>query len=63
MEDLKKAITTTDPEIDQPELEKYLCWAFRTNKDELDDSAPQEKTGLMARLQNGNVRRIGQKLN
>lgn len=62
MQDLKKALGMVDPEIDQPEMERYLCWAFNCTKDEMDSAQPVEAAYLSQRLLNGNLWRIGQKL-
>lgn len=62
MDDLKKAITMTDPEINHAPMEAYLCWAFNVqNREELEDAEPIETKPLISRLKHGNLRRIGKK--
>ena len=63
VEDLKKAITTVDPDIEATDLDKYLCWTFSKNsKEQLDSVEPLEKAVLKLRLENGGLKRIGNKL-
>ena len=61
-EELKRALATTDPAIDQPQLDKYVCWAFSVDTpDKLIEVEALEQSVIISRLQNGNVRRIGKK--
>ena len=63
VEDLKKAITEVDPEIDQAQMDAYLCWAFQV-KEPLDLTMVSniDLGDLIVRLQNGNLSRIGKKV-
>ena len=62
VEDLKKAITTTDPEIDHDDMNKYLFWAFKVDTQEaLEEVEPCDLAPLIVRLKNGDLKRIGKK--
>ena len=61
MTELKKAFSLVDPEIDQPDMERYLSWCYNCTKDELEAAEPVELAYLAQRMLNGNLRRIGKK--
>lgn len=62
LNDLKRAITIADPEIDANDMERYLAWTFRVTKEGLATTEPQELTALLTRMRNGNITRIGQRM-
>ena len=62
VDDLKKAITMADPEIDQKQMDVYLCWAFSVeSKEKLDSTQSLELSFVIERLQNGLLKRVGKK--
>ncbi|XP_074645033.1 translin-associated factor X-interacting protein 1-like [Tubulanus polymorphus] len=60
--DVKRAITSVDPEIDSQQLDAYLSWAFKCKKDEIDQAEGGDIEQICERLRNGNIKRIGKKL-
>ena len=63
VEDLSKAITTIDPDIEVSDLDKYLCWAFNcSKKEDLETAKPSPKAALKIRLLNSGMKRIGSKI-
>ncbi|XP_076449888.1 translin-associated factor X-interacting protein 1-like isoform X1 [Babylonia areolata] len=63
VDDLKRALTLMDPEIDSSTLETYVRWGFALAPDaDLTEVEPMEQSKLMDRLANGNIKRVGKKL-
>ena len=61
-EDLQRAITLTDPEIDSVQLEAILFWAYRVkDKTQLEEAPPVPYADVEQRLINGNIKRAGPK--
>ena len=61
VDELKHAIVTADPEIDNDRLIAYVAWAFSTTTDGVRDANPVENSVIVERLANGNVARKGKK--
>ncbi|XP_059164929.1 translin-associated factor X-interacting protein 1-like [Physella acuta] len=61
LDDLRRAISITDPEITNEKVLDYLAWAFNTTKDGLKDVNPLDQAAIFERLQNGNILRVGKK--
>ncbi len=59
LDDLKKAIAMVDQEIDQPDMERYLSWAFKVPKENLSSAEAMSQQLIIQRLLNGNIQRIG----
>ena len=63
MDDLRKALTVVDPDIDVNRMFSYMTWVFQVkNKEELESVEPLELSALISRLQNGNIFRPGRKM-
>ncbi|KAK3586266.1 hypothetical protein CHS0354_006958 [Potamilus streckersoni] len=60
--DLKRAITLADMEINKEKIDKYMSWAFKTTKDKVYDSEPVEQSTIIQRLQHGNLLKTGWKV-
>ena len=59
---MKKAMSTTDPEIDHDDMDRYMCWTFMVEtKEALEEVEPFDLDPLIVRLRNGNLKRIGKK--
>ena len=62
VDDLKKAITMTDPEIDYAQMDAYICWAFNVkSRADLETVEALEIKPLIQRLKRGNLKRVGKK--
>jgi hypothetical protein len=61
VDDLKRAVSLADPEIDNAQLDKLMCWAFKTTTDKLYETDQIDLTQMLDRLQNGNLHRAGRK--
>ena len=62
VDDLKKAITMTDPEIEYAQMDAYVCWAFKVKSGaDMESVEPLEMKALIQRLKHGNLKRIGKK--
>jgi len=59
VDELKQAIVTSDPGIDNDRLTAYCCWAFAVNPDVLGSAEPAPAAALLARLTDGNVQHSG----
>lgn len=59
VDDLKRALSLADPEIDNKTMDKYVLWVFDTTPDKLEEVESLELSKVISRLQNGNVRRSG----
>jgi len=59
VDDLKRAVSLADPEIDNKQMEKYLLWAFETESEKLSEVDAVEQSKIIERLQNGNLHRAG----
>ncbi|KAK7483032.1 hypothetical protein BaRGS_00025695 [Batillaria attramentaria] len=63
VDDLKRALTMADPEIDTDHMEAYVRWAFKaTTPEALADAEPIEQSKLLERLLWGNISRVGKKM-
>ncbi|CAL1533624.1 unnamed protein product [Lymnaea stagnalis] len=61
LDDLMRAITIADPEINNDKMQEILAWTFKTTQDGLKDVNPIEQSAILERLQNGNITRMGRK--
>lgn len=61
VDNLKKAIATTDPEIDQRNMDKYMLWTFKCEPDKMGSAEPVEISVVKERLKKGDLHRIGKK--
>lgn len=62
VDDLMRAITTVDPEIDNEQLYPTLFWAYRCEtREELNDANLLPLDELEQRLINGAIKRVGSK--
>lgn len=61
VDELKQAIVTADPDIDNDCLVAYVAWAFSTTVDEVKEASPVENAVVVDRLANGNISRKGKK--
>ncbi|XP_064611191.1 translin-associated factor X-interacting protein 1-like isoform X2 [Liolophura sinensis] len=61
VDDLKKAIATTDPEIDQRNMDKYILWTFKCEPDKLGSAEPLKISVVKERLKKGDLHRIGKR--
>ncbi|KAK7114786.1 translin-associated factor X-interacting protein 1-like [Littorina saxatilis] len=62
VDDLKRALTMADPEMDTTTMDAYVTWTFNATLATLGDAEPMEQSKLLERLQNGTVKRIGKKM-
>ena len=62
VDELKRALTMADPELDTKTMDAYVSWAFSTTPETLADAEPLEQSKLLERLMNGNVKRVGKKM-
>ncbi|XP_069112675.1 translin-associated factor X-interacting protein 1-like [Argopecten irradians] len=62
VDDLKRALSLADPEIDNTLMDKYLAWAFDTTEDKFNEVEPLEQSKLVERLRNGCLHRAGKKM-
>lgn len=61
-DELKAAVSGIDPELDNVELERIVCWAFRVDTpQQYPECEAIEQSALIARLQQGNLKRAGKK--
>ena len=62
VDDVRRAIQATDPEISSEEASKYLLRGFGVSTaDQLESAGKLETSVLIKRLLTGSVRRIGKK--
>ena len=59
VDDLNRALSLADPEIDNKTMDKYVLWVFDTTSDKVAEVESLELSKVISRLQNGNVRRSG----
>lgn len=62
VDELKRTLTLVDPEIDSETMDAYVRWAFNASAETLSGVQPVEQSKLLARLQWGDVRRVGKKM-
>lgn len=62
-DDLEKAITQVDPDIEPEKLDSILFWAFRVrDREQLENTSLLQYADLEQRLINGNISRTQAKL-
>lgn len=61
VDELMRAISISDPEINNDKMQQYLAWAFSTNLEGVKDANPVDSAAIMDRLTNGNIARVGKK--
>lgn len=60
VEELQRAVTITDPEIDTDKLDKLLIWAYKvSDKSELSSATPIDIAEIKQRLIYGDIQRVG----
>ncbi|XP_005105955.1 translin-associated factor X-interacting protein 1 [Aplysia californica] len=62
VDELMRAISMADPEIDNDKMQSYLAWAFKTSLEGVKDANPEDLGVIMERLENGNIARVGKKM-
>lgn len=61
VDDLKRALSLADPEIDNKTMDKYVLWVFSTTAEHIKEVESLELSKVIDRLQNGSIRRSGRK--
>lgn len=62
VDDLMRAVSMADPEIDHDKMQEYLMWCFNTDSEGLKDVDPMDQTAILDRFANGNIMRVGKKM-
>jgi len=62
VDDLRRALTLADPEIDAKKMDAYVFWTFKCRQETMGDAEPMDQSRLLERMRNGNVKRIGKKM-
>ena len=62
VDDLKRALTMADPEMDSSTMDAYVLWTFNATPETLAEAQPLEQSKLLERFQNGKVKRVGKKM-